>query len=90
MVQLATRAKRKFVELVKSCPVDMNGLITKENLSILQLGSYECLICMDWLHQHHVVLCCHNKEFTYLDEEGNHKAVQGIPRGVIVREISTM
>jgi hypothetical protein len=49
LVQLATRANRKVVELVKSCPVDMNGLSTKEDLNILPLGSYECLIGMDWL-----------------------------------------
>jgi hypothetical protein len=90
LVQLATRAKRKFNELVKSCPVGMNGLSTKEDLNIFPLGSYDCLIGMDWLDQHHVVLDCHNKEFTCLDEEGNLRIVQGIPREVAVREISTM
>jgi hypothetical protein len=49
LVQLATRTKRKVVELVKSCPVDMTGLSTKADLNILPLGSYDCLICMDWL-----------------------------------------
>jgi hypothetical protein len=47
LVQLATGAKRKVVELVKSCLVDMNGLGTKADLNILPLGSYECLIGMD-------------------------------------------
>jgi hypothetical protein len=41
--KLAIGAKRKFVELVKSCPVDMNGISTKEDLNILPLGSYEYL-----------------------------------------------
>jgi hypothetical protein len=49
MVQLATRAKRKVVESVKSCLVGMNGLSTKANLNIFPLGSYDCLIGMDWL-----------------------------------------
>jgi predicted aspartyl protease len=84
LVQLATGAKRKVVELVKSCPVDMNGISTKEDLNILPLGSYDCLIGMDWLDQHHVVLDCHNKAFTCLDEEGNPRTVQGIPREVTV------
>jgi hypothetical protein len=61
LVQLATGSKRKFVELVKSFPVDMNGLSTKANLHILPLGSYDCLIGIDWLDQHHVVLDFHNK-----------------------------
>jgi hypothetical protein len=49
LVQLAIGTKRKVMELVKSCPIDMNGLSTKVDLNILPLGSYECLIGMDWL-----------------------------------------
>jgi predicted aspartyl protease len=49
LVQLATGTKRKVTELVKSYPVDMNGLSTKAELNILPLGSYDCLIGMDWL-----------------------------------------
>jgi hypothetical protein len=90
LVQLATGAKRKVVELIKSCPVDMNGISTKEYLNILTLGSYVCLIGMDWFDQHHVVLVCHNKAFTFLNEEGNPGKIQGIPREVIVQENSTM
>jgi hypothetical protein len=73
LVQLATGTKRKVTELVKSCPVDMNGLSTKDELNVLPLGSYDCLIGMDWLDQHHAILDCHNKAFTCLDEEGNGK-----------------
>jgi hypothetical protein len=83
-VQLDIRAKRKVVELVKSCPVEMNGLSIKAYLNIFHLGSYECLIGMDWLDQHHAILDCHNKAFTCLDEEGNWRVVQGIPRAVTV------
>jgi hypothetical protein len=90
LVQLAIGTKRKVTELVKSCPVDMKGLSTKAELNILPLGSYDCLIGMDWLDQHHAILDCHNKAFTFLDEEGNQKIVQGIPRAVTIREISTI
>jgi hypothetical protein len=90
LVQLATGTKRKVTKLVKSCPVEMKGLSTKDELNILPLGSYDCLIVMDSLDQHHALLDCHNKEFTFLDEEGNHKIVQGIPRAVVVREILAM
>jgi hypothetical protein len=89
-VQLAIEAKRKLNEMVKSCLIDMNGLYTKEDLNILPLGSYDCLISMDWLDPHHALLDCHNKEFTFLDEEGNQRKVQGIPRAVIIREISAL
>jgi hypothetical protein len=68
----------------------MNVLRMKDDLNILPLGSYDCLIGMDWLDQHHALLDCRNKEFTILDEEGNRKTVQGIPRAITIREISTM
>jgi hypothetical protein len=89
-VQLATGAKRKFNEMVKSCLIDMNGLNTNDDLNIFPLGSYDCLIGMDWLDQHHVILDYHNKVFTCLDEEGNLRKVQGILREVTIREISAL
>jgi hypothetical protein len=52
--------------------------------------TYDCLIGMDWLDQHHAILDCCNKAFTCLDEEGNRKSVQGIPKVVAIREISAM
>jgi hypothetical protein len=70
LVQLATRAKRKINEMVKACP-KMNGLCIKADLNIIPLGSFDCLIGMDWLDEHRVVLDCYNKAFTCLDEEGN-------------------
>jgi hypothetical protein len=76
--------------MVKSCPRDMNGLNTKADLNILPLGSYDCLIGMDWFEQHHAILDCHNKEFTCLDEEGSLRIVQGILRAVTIREISAL
>ena len=49
LVQLATGAKRKINEMVKACPMEMNGLCTKSNLNIIPLGSYDSLIGMNWL-----------------------------------------
>jgi hypothetical protein len=49
LVQLVTGEKRKINEIVKTCPLDMNGLRTKVDLNIIPLGSYYCLIGMDWL-----------------------------------------
>jgi hypothetical protein len=68
----------------------MNGLSTKVELNILPLGSYGCLISMDWLDQHHVILDCRKKAFTCSNEEGNQKIVQGIPIVVSIREIFAM
>ena len=68
LVQLATRVKRKINELVKYCQIDMNGLNTKVDVNIISLSSYDCLIGMDWLEKHHVVLDCYNNTITCLDE----------------------
>jgi hypothetical protein len=75
LVKLATGVKRKVNEMVKSCIMDMNGLNTRAYLNILPLGSYDYLIGMDWLDQHHAILYCHKKEFTFLDEEGSLRKV---------------
>jgi hypothetical protein len=90
LVQLATRAKRKISELVKDCPIDMNGIKTKVDVNIIALGSFDFFIGMDWLEKYHVVLDCYNKTITYLDDEGKEHKVQVIPRAVVVREVSTM
>jgi hypothetical protein len=49
LVQLATGEKRKICEMVKACPMEMNGLCIQYDLNIIPLGLYDCLICMDWL-----------------------------------------
>jgi hypothetical protein len=68
----------------------MNGVSTNAYLNIISLRLYGCLIDMDWLDKHHALLDCYNKDFTYLDEEGNTRTIQGIPRTIFVREISTL
>ena len=42
------------------------------------------------MDQHHALLDFCNKRFTCLNKEGNRKIVQGIPRAVAVREISSI
>jgi hypothetical protein len=49
LVHLATGTKRRKNDFVKDCPIIMNGVNTKKDLNIIPLGSYVCLICMDWL-----------------------------------------
>jgi hypothetical protein len=73
-----------------SCLMDMNGLNTRADLKIFPLGSYDCLIGMDWLDWHHDIIECNNNAFTFFYEEGRLRKVQGIPRVVIIREISAL
>ena len=90
LAQLATGAKRNINELVKYFLIEINGLRKKVNVNTIPLGSYECLIGMDWLEKHHGVLDYYNKTITCIDEEGSQGKIQGIPRDVVIREISTM
>jgi hypothetical protein len=70
LVQLVIGAKRNINELVKYCPIDMNRLNLKVHVTIIPLGSYDCLISMDWLEKYHVLLDCYNKTIICLNEEG--------------------
>jgi len=67
--------------------MEINEMSTKKYLNIIPLGSYDCLIGMDWLEKHHVVLDCYNKEFSFSNEEENLRTFQGIPREVTIKEI---
>jgi hypothetical protein len=89
-VQLVIGDKREINEMVKVCPMDLNGLSTRKYLNIIPLGSYYFLIVMDWLDMDHVFLNYYNKDFTCLDEEGNLKSIQSIPRVVTIREVSVL
>jgi hypothetical protein len=71
--------------MVKSCLMGMNRMNSQADLNIFPLGSYDFLIGTDWLDHNHAILDCHNKAFTCLDEEGNPRKVQGIPRVITIR-----
>jgi hypothetical protein len=90
LVQLATETKRKINELVKDCLVIMNGISTNTYLNIMSLGSYDFSIGMDYMGKHHVFLDFYNKDFTCLDEEGNSRMMQVIPRPISIREVSSL
>ena len=90
LVQLAIGMKHKVLEIVNDCELNLNGFPNRVNWNILPLGSYDILISMDWLEQHHVMLnFLHNSILcTYI--QGNQKKIQGIPKKVSVRHISSL
>ena len=90
LVQLATCTKQKVSEIVKECEVNLNGFLTKVNLNIIPLGSYDVLIGMDWLERHHVMLDFLHKSILCTDILGNQMKVHGIPNKVSVRQISAL
>jgi hypothetical protein len=90
LVQLNIGDKRRINEMVKEFTMDIKGLCTREDLDIIPLGSYDCLIGMDWLDTNHVFLDFYIKAFTFLDEEWNLRTIQGIPRVITIKEVSIM
>ena len=76
--------------MVEKCPLVMNGLTTCVDLNVLPLGSYDVLIGMDWLEAHRVKLDCYNKTFKCMNDEGNPVVVKGIPKVILVRQVSAM
>ena len=89
-VQLATGIRRKVSELVRNCPLDLNGLKTIADLNILPLGSYHVLVGMDWLEPHRVILDCYGKTITCLTDKEQQVEVKGIPRPVSLRKITAL
>ena len=59
-------------------------------MNIIPVGSYDVFIGIDWLDAHHLVLDCHEKSFTCLDDEGEQKIVKGIPNPISIREFSSL
>ena len=51
--------KRRVSEVVMEFPIELNGLISKENLNVLQLGSYYALISMKQLEKHRAKVHCY-------------------------------
>ena len=45
---------------------------------------------MDWLEQHRVILNCFDKTFTCINNDGKLISVKGIPRKIVVRQISVL
>ena len=66
-VQLSTGTKLKVSKIVKYCEVKLNGFLMKVNLNILPLGSYDILIGMDLLEQHHGMLDYLQKSILCID-----------------------
>jgi hypothetical protein len=90
LVQLATRTKRKVVEVIKACPFETSELSMQATLNILPLGLYDVLLGMDWLVSHEAKLNCYEKTLEYEYEEGNAIIFQGSQNPVSVRQILTL
>ena len=61
-------------------PIEFNGPLTKSNLNVLPLGSYDALIGMDWMENHRAKADYYEKFLECIDEEGRMRLVRGNPK----------
>jgi predicted aspartyl protease len=69
-VEMASRAKHKVGGKVTSCIVNLGEFVTRANLYVTILGSYDVVIGMDWLELHEVILNYKTKRLILVNDEG--------------------
>ena len=70
-VKLATGEKRKVIDFIANCEVEIQDHVTRINLKIFPLGSYDMIIGMDWFEKYKIVLNCFDKTFTLCGSGSN-------------------
>jgi hypothetical protein len=58
----------------------MNGLSTNVDVNIIPLGSYDCLIGIDWLEKHKVVLYFTTRQSHVLMRKGSKEIFKEFQR----------
>jgi hypothetical protein len=78
------------VEVIETYQFEIDGLCVRVSLNILPLGSYDVLLCMDWITSHKEKLICYEKNLECEDEEGDVRVLEGILKLVSVKKILTL
>jgi hypothetical protein len=60
-VEMASGVKQKVGGKVTGCSLKMGDFVTKVDLYVPLLGSYDIVIGMDWLESHDAILNCKTK-----------------------------
>ena len=69
-VEMASGVKQKVGGRVIGCALDLGDFVTRVNLYVTILGSYDVVIGMDWLESHEVILNYKTKRLILIDDEG--------------------
>ena len=68
---MASGAKQKVGGKVTGCALNLEVFVTRVNLYVTILGSYDVVISMDWLGSHEAILNCKMKWLSLVDDEGH-------------------
>jgi hypothetical protein len=74
---MASRAKQKVGGKVTGCALNLGDFVTRTNLYVTILGSYDVVIGMDWLESHEAILNCKMKWLSLVDDEGQRHVIVG-------------
>ena len=66
---MASGAKQKVGGRVTGCILNLGEFVTRANLYIMILGSYDVMIGMDWWESHEAILNCKTKWLSLVDDE---------------------
>ena len=66
-VEMASGAKQKVRGKVTGCALNLGEFVTRANLYVMILGSYDIVIGMDWLESHDAILNCKTKWLSLMD-----------------------
>ena len=77
----------KVTKFVANCEISIQDHVTRINLNVFPLCSYDMIISMDWLERYKVVLNCFDKTFTYVAENKIVRKVKGFSKIVSLRQI---
>jgi hypothetical protein len=69
-VETASGAKQKVGGKVTGSALNLGEFVTRVNLYVTILGSYDVVIGMDWLKLHEAILNCKTKWLILVDDEG--------------------
>jgi hypothetical protein len=89
-VEMASGAKQKVGGKVTGCSLNLGEFVTRANLYVTILGSYDVMIGMDWLESHDVILNCKMKWLSLVNDEGQRRVIVGQNQGVSLRFISSL
>jgi hypothetical protein len=89
-VEMASEAKQKVGGRVTGCALNLGEFVTRVNLYVTILGSYDVVIGMDWLETHEAILNCKTKRLSLVDDEGQRRVIVGRNQGVSLRFVSSL
>jgi hypothetical protein len=76
-IERASGAKQKVGGRVTGCTLNLGEFVTRANLYVTILGSYDVVIGMDWLESHEAILNCKMKWLSLVDDEGQRRVIVG-------------